>query len=154
MSDLVGIDTQLVDSSRKYDINRVYRIKHQTYGGGAWLYGKASENIGAGDFVHYASATGFATLMDTTESADEPGRIAAADVAITSGSWGWFWHGEGTFEAVVVDAVTAATQLTTTATAGEAGTGGDTISSLQNVDLGVDQTRVTVEATGLMFCGA
>lgn len=154
MSDFAGIDTTRSTTTQEYDINRVYRIKHPTYGGGAWLYGQADEAISAGEWVHYASADGGLTLMDTTESADQPGRVAVADGAIASGSWGWVWHGEGTFEAIVVNAVTAATQLTTTATAGQAGTGGDAITGVQNVDVGVTSTRVTVEATQLMWCGA
>lgn len=154
MSEFAGIDTGLVTTSQKYDINRVYRIKHPTYGGGAWIYGQADEDIDAGEWAHYASADGGLTLMDSTEAADEPGRICVADTDIASGSWGWMWHGEGTFEAIVVNAVAAATQLTTTATAGQAGTGGDDITGVQNIDAGVTSTRVTVEATQLMWAGA
>ena len=154
MSDLAGINTQQVDSSKKWDINKVFRINHPTYGRGAWLYGQADEALVAGEFVHYVSSDGGMSMMDTTESADEPGRIACVDTDIASGSWGWAWHGEGTFEAQVVNGVAAATQLTTTGTAGEAGTGGDTIPGLQNIDAGVTDTRVTVEASILMYAGA
>lgn len=154
MSDFAGIDTTRVDSSKKFDINRVYSIKHPTYGGGSWLYGQADEAISAGQWVHYVSADGGLTLMDSTEAADQPGRIGVADTDIASGSWGWVWHGEGTFEAIVVNAVAAATQLTTTATAGQAGTGGDALTGVQNIDAGVTSTRVTVEATQLIWAGA
>ena len=154
MSDLVGIDVTDTSTTQKYDINRVYRIKHPTFGGGAYLYGQADEGLSAGEWVHYVSSDGGLTLMDTTESADQPGRIGVAAVDIASASWGWVWHGEGTFEAIVVNAVTAATQLTTTTTAGQAGTGGDALTGVQNVDVGVTDTRVTVEATQLIWCGA
>lgn len=154
MSDLAGINTSQVDTVKKYDINSVFRIKHPTYGRGAWLYGQADEAIAAGEWVHYVSADGGMTLMDSTESADEPGRVGVADVAIASSSYGWVWHGEGTFEAIVINGVGAATQLTTTATAGQAGTGGDAITGAQNIDEGVTNTRKTVEATQLMWCGA
>jgi len=154
MSELAGINTEEATLTQKFDINRVYRIKHPTYGGGAWLYGQADEAIAAGEWVHYASADGGLTLLDSTESGDEPGRVGVADTAIASGSWGWVWHGEGTFEAIVANGVSAATQLTTTATEGAVGTGGDAITGVQNIDAGVTSTRVTVEATQLMWCGA
>ena len=154
MSDFAGIDTTEDETTQKFEINRVYRIEHPTYGGGAWLYGQADEAIAAGEWVHYVSADGGLTLMDSTESADQPGRIGVADGAIASGSYGWVWHGEGTMECIVVNAVAAATQLTTTGTAGQAGTGGDAITGVQNVDAGVTSTRVTCEATQLMWAGA
>src|SRR5690606_23575978 len=129
------------DDIQRHDINRVYRFKHPIYGHGAWLYGQADENIDAGEWVHYASADGGLTLMDTTEAADEPGRIAVADADIASGDWGWVWHGEGTFEAILVNGTSAGSQLTTTGTAGQAGTGGDAIAGTQNIDAGGDGTR-------------
>lgn len=149
-----GIDITQVDTIAKYDINKVYDIDHPTYGAGKYLYGQADEALSAGEWVHYVSSDGGCTLMDSTEAADQPGRIGVAAADIASGSFGWIWHGEGTFEAIVVNAVAAATQLTTTATAGQAGTGGDAIAGVQNIDAGVTDTRVTVEATGLMYAGA
>lgn len=154
MNDIVGIDTNEVTTDKKYNVGDVYRIKHPTYGRGAWLYAQADEAISAGEWCHYVNSDGGATLMDSTESADEPDRLGVADVDIASGSYGWLWHGEGTFEAIVVNAVAANTQLTTTATAGQAGTGGDAINGCKNVDAGVTDTRVTVEAAGLLFAGA
>ena len=154
MSDFAGIDTTKTSTTALHDVNKVYRIDHPDYGTGAWLYGQADEAISAGNWVFYTSADGGLTLMDSTESGDEPSRIGVADTDIASGSYGWVWHGEGTFEAIVVDSVAAATQLTTTATAGQAGTGGDAIAGVQNIDLGVTSTRVTVEASVKMYAGA
>lgn len=150
MTEIVGIDTAQVDTSAKYDLGKIYRIDHHTYGRGAWVYGQADEAIAAGEFVFVNEVDGGLTLLDTTESASTPQLVGAADVAIASGSYGWVWVGEGTFEAEVDDSVTAGTILTTIATAGEVGTGGDAIAGLTNVDAGVDGTRVTVQATGIM----
>jgi len=150
MQDLAGIDTQRVDTSAKYDLAQIVRFKHGTYGRGAWCYGQADEAIAAGEFVFVNETDGGLTLLDTTESASTPQLVGAADAAIASGSYGWVWVGEGTFEAEVDDSVAAGTLLTTIATAGEVGTGGDAIAGLTNVDAGVNGTRVTVQATGIM----
>jgi hypothetical protein len=150
MTDIVGVDTTQVDTTAKFDLAKIVRLDHATYGRGAWVYGQADEAIAAGEFVFVAEDDGGLTLLDTTESGTEPQLVGAADAAIASGSYGWVWVGEGTFEAEVDDSVTAGSALTTIATAGEAGTGGDTIAGLTNVDAGVDGTRVTVEATGIM----
>jgi len=84
MSDLAGIDVTQVDDSAKYDINRVYRIKHPTYGGGAWLYGQADAAIDAGEWVQYVSADGGMALLTSTIADDDPVRVGVADVDIAS----------------------------------------------------------------------
>lgn len=150
MTDLVGVDTTLVETTPRYQVGQIFRINHGTYGRGAWAYGQADEAIAAGEFVFVNEVDGGLTLLDTTESASTPQLVGAADAAIASGSYGWVWVGEGTFEAEVDNAVAAGTALTTIATAGEVGTGGDAIAGLTNVDAGVDGTRVTVQATGIM----
>lgn len=150
MSDLAGVDTSETHTTPKYTVGQIYRLDHSTYGRGAWVYGQADEAIAAGEFVFVNEADGGLTLLDTTESASTPQLVGAADAAIAASSYGWVWVGEGTFEAEVDDAVAAGTILTTIATAGEVGTGGDTIAGLTNVDAGVNGTRVTVQATGIM----
>lgn len=155
MSDLAGIDTQQVETNLK-DLacapnpGSIIRMDHPTYGRGAWTVGQADEAIAAGEFVFVNEVDGGLTLLDTTESASTPQLVGVADAAIASGSYGWVWVGEGTCEAEVDDSVAAGTALTTIATAGEVGTGGDAIAGLTNVDAGVDGTRVTVQATGIM----
>ena len=67
---------------------------------------------------------------------------------MTDNYYGWFWCGYGEFEVVVVNGVTALSPLTTTATAGEVGTGGTLIDGFINVDAGVTSTRVTCIAFG------
>lgn len=148
--DLVGIDTLQVDTTPKYDLAQIVRLNHATYGRGAWAYGQADEAIDAGEWVFVTEADGGLTLIDTTESASQPQLIGVADTDIASGSYGWVWVGEGQMEAIVVNAVAAGTLLTTTATGGQAGSGGDAINSVTNEDAGVTSTRVTVRATGIM----
>lgn len=133
---------------------QIVRFQHPTYGWGAWTVGQADEAIAAGEFVFVTESDGGLTLLDTTEAGSSPKLVGAADAAIASGSYGWVWVGEGTFEAEVDNAVAANTQLTTIATAGEVGTGGDVINGLRNVDEGVDGTRVTVECPIIMYAGA
>lgn len=146
MTDLVGVDTQLVETTPRYPVGEIFRLNHHSYGRGAWVYGQADEAIDAGEFVFVTENDGGLTLMDTTESGATAKIVGAADADIASGSYGWVWVGEGEFEAIVVNAVSAGSNLTTTATAGQAGTGGDVIQGLTNRDAGVTSTRVTVEA--------
>lgn len=159
MTDLIGIDTQQVETELQKmvggrDLGEIFRINHPTYGPGAWVLGQADENIAAGEFVFVTETDGGLTLMDSTEAGSSPKLVGVADVAIASGSYGFVWVGEGEFEAEVDNGVSANTQLTTTGTAGEAGTGGDVINGLRNVDAGVDGTRVTVECPIIMYAGA
>lgn len=156
MTDLVGVDTSVTSTDPQYGqlLGQIVRLNHATYGRGAWSYVQADEAVAAGEFVFVTEADGGATLLDTTEAGSSPKLIGAADVAIAASSYGWVWVGEGTFEAEVDDGVSADTQLTTIATAGEVGTGGDTINGLRNVDAGSDGTRVTVECPIIMYGGA
>jgi len=154
MSDLAGIDTTKVSTSAEYSIKRMYSLNHPIYGGGFWMYGQADEALTAGQFVFYTMSDGGLTLMDTTEAGATPKFIGVTDAVIASASYGWVWVGQGEYEAIVVNAVSANTQLTTTGTAGSAGTGGDTIAGLRNIDAGVTDTRVTVTCPIVMYAGA
>lgn len=154
MSELVGIDTTKVSTNLQVmpsaGLGQIFRLKHATYGKGAWTLIKASESLPkAGQWVHIAEVTGAATLMDTTESAAVAGLVGVIDAIIASGSYGYAWVGEGTMEAILGNGVSAGVSLTTTGTAGEAGTGGDAIEGASSVDAGVTDTRVTVTATGI-----
>lgn len=150
MSDLTGIDTTHTSTTAEYDVADIVRFKHATYGRGAWVYGQADEAITAGQAVFVTESDGGLTLADTTESGSTAKLVGIADTAIASGSYGWVWVGEGTFEAIVTNAVAAGTNLTTTGTGGTVGTGGDAINGLISVDAGVTSTRVTVEADGIL----
>lgn len=154
MSDFAGIDTTETSTTQKYDINRIYRIKHPTYGGGAWEYGQADEAISAGQAVFIADSDGGLTLADTTEAGSTKKDVGIADADIASGSWGWLFRGEGSFEAILTNALAAGTNLTTTATGGTLGSGGDTVGDASSVDAGVTSTRVTIQVAGLLAAGS
>ncbi len=154
MSDFAGIDTTKVDSSQKYEINRIYRIEHPVHGFGAYEYGQADEAIDAGESVFYAEADGGMTLADTTEAGSTSKPVGVADADIASGSWGWVFRGEGLFEAILSNSLSAGTNLTTTGTGGTLGSGGDAINGASSVDAGVTDTRVTIRANVLMYAGA
>lgn len=89
---------------------------------------------------------GQAIAMNTTDSGSLGQDIGVACAALADNEYGWFWRGPGTWEALVTDSVAANTQLTTTASDGIAGTGGDTIQGLRNLELGVTATLVDVFA--------
>lgn len=122
---------------------------------GVFKYAQASETIAAGSWV-FVSESNILTLADTTESGTEqlPVCVAAANMNTTTGKYGWVWCGAGVFEAIVTNAVAADSALTTTATGGTAGTGGDAITGCINIDAGVTATRVTVRCATLALTNA
>lgn len=116
---------------------------------GVYQYIKGEGTILAGQFL-LVDENGDATGLTTTNSGALPQAVGVAVCDLTDEYYGYVWRGCGSFEAIVTNAVAAGTQLTTTASAGVAGTGGDTIQGLRNVDAGVTDTRVTVFAATLM----
>lgn len=111
---------------------------------GVFVYGKATETILAGQWV-FLNERNELTLMDTTESGTEQMRVCVETAnANTTTPYVWVWCGVGSFEAIVTNGVAADSSLTTTGSAGVAGTGGDAITGCINIDAGVTDTRVTV----------
>lgn len=117
--------------------------------GRLWVYGQANGAQTAGEVAQF-SRDGLwdATPMTTTTQNSQLWNLGVPDIAMTDNYYGWFFCGFGEFEIVVVNAVTALSPLTTTATAGEVGTGGTLIDGLINIDAGVTSTRVTCLAFG------
>ncbi len=115
---------------------------------GIYQYVKCEGGATAGDFM-LIDENGDATELTTTNSGSLPQAVGVAVASLTDEYHGFVWRGVGTYEAFVANGVTAG-QLTTTATAGVAGTGGDTIIGARNVDTGVTSTRVTIFAATLM----
>lgn len=112
---------------------------------GFYLYGQATETITAGAWVIVNHNSAF-SLMDTTEAGATSKRICVATSAMSNDSrFGWAWCGGGVFEAFVASGISAGDALTTVATAGVAGTGGDSLVGCTAVEAGVgDTTRVKV----------
>lgn len=116
--------------------------------GGTFQFAQLDEAAGlAVGYFAILQSTGQAQAMNTTDSAASPKQIGVACATLTDNQYGWFWRGPGSWEAIVVNAVSADSSLTTTATDGVAGTGGDVIQGLKNVDAGVTSTLVTVNAS-------
>jgi hypothetical protein len=112
---------------------------------GFYVYGQATETITAGAWVIVNHNAAF-SLADTTEAGSTSKRICVATGAMSNTSrFGWAWCGGGVFEAFVASGISAGDALTTTATAGVAGTGGDSLVGCTAVEAGVnDTTRVKV----------
>lgn len=142
----VGVDLTEVSTSAKFEPGTMHWASD-----GAYEYAQLDEAAGvvAGGYVIIGPSSQ-AIAMNTTDSGSLGQKIGVAVAAIADNQYGWFWRGHGEFEAIVVNAVSANSQLTTTATDGQAGTGGDTIQGLRNIDAGVTNTRVTVFAASLM----
>ena len=113
---------------------------------GIFVYAKATETIGDGQWV-FLSSDNTLTLADIMEGATtgKPQRVcvAAAD-ATTSSPYLWVWCGGGTFNALVTNAVAAGVYLTTTLVPGTAGTTGQAIGECVTVQAGVTDTRTWV----------
>lgn len=116
---------------------------------GFFQYARAEGAVTAGRFA-YIDNLHDARVLNTTNSAASPKAVGVAVATLADEECGWFWRGCGTAEALVANGVSADTLLTTTATDGEAGTGGDAIIGLVNVDAGVTSTLVGVFAVTLM----
>jgi len=122
---------------------------HYPANDGMYQLVKAAGTIAAGGFCTIDELGNATAATDTTSGATAKG-VGIAPVAVTVNQYFFAWRGLGQFEALVTNAVAADTNLTTTAVAGIAGTGGDTIIGLRSIDLGVTATRVTVYAATIM----
>jgi hypothetical protein len=100
---------------------------------GVYVFAQAGEAIAKGDLCHITYA-GQATMLDSTASGSTRKRCGIAQVALANDEYGWFWRGEGTTEARLADSIAAGAALTTTATDGVLGAGGDAVASLLAVD--------------------
>ncbi len=115
---------------------------------GVYQYGRCEGGLLAGQFA-LVDELGDLTALTTTNSGSLPQAVGVACADLTDEYYGWVWRGCGVFEAIVTNGA-AAGALTTTATPGVAGTGGDTIIGARNVDAGVTNTRVTIFAATIM----
>lgn len=145
---MAGVDLSLTPTTPLAEMGIPYPGKQ-----GFFEYAKANGVVTAGNFVVIDDVND-ATEMTTTLTGAAPKKIGCAVATAADNDYMWIWRGGGTFECIVANAVAADTQLTTTATAGDAGTGGDAIAGCRTVDLGVTDTRVTVQCGGLAYAGS
>jgi hypothetical protein len=116
---------------------------------GPVVWAKAGGTITEGQVakLEFISSIWAAVALDTTESASEQTFVGIASKAVTSGSYGWFFRGPfDNVQVLVATTINADVTLTTTATAGTAGSGGDTILGLT--------TNASSGSGGLTYCRA
>lgn len=128
----VRIDFTQVDTTAKYDIKGLPIVTNR----GTVVYAKiGTGGCAAGDYLALTQATPNAVLTatkeDTTSSGSTPRSGAVAIAAVAANSFGWVITGD--FKSVpvnVANSVAAGAALTTTATGGQLGAGGDTVIGL------------------------
>jgi len=116
---------------------------------GKFVWAKAGATIAEGQVCKLALSSGVltATLLDTTISGTEQIVVGLAHKGIASGSFGWFARGPfQEYQALLVTSIAANSILTTTATAGSAGTGGDVLFGLTS--------NASSGTGGLTYCRA
>lgn len=144
-SQLYGFDPAVQTSTPLFAVGTY----HKDELGREWRYGQANGAQTAGEVSQFTrDGTWDATPMTTTTQDSKLWDLGVPDIDMTDNYYGWFFIGKGDFEIVVANGVTALSPLTTTATAGEVGTGGTLIDGLINIDAGVTSTRVTCKAFG------
>jgi len=100
---------------------------------GYYVYGQADGAVAAGGLVRILES-GQVDEITTAESAATAKTLGIAQAALADNQYGWFWRGVGQTEALLANGVTADVSLTTTATAGVLGTGGDAVTTLRAID--------------------
>ena len=114
---------------------------------GRYIYGQANGAVTEGHICKYIEGVFDFDSCTTAESGavNTPLGVNVTSGGLTDNYWGWFWRGQGVEEVYVQDIATD-TQVTTTTSAGEGGTGGDVISDLF--------TNENNSAAGLTACRA
>lgn len=105
---------------------------------GVWVYGQAQGALDQYEAVKVDN-DGQLIPLTSTVSGTEPTAVGFPQVAAADDEYVWVWVGEGGGDGegiygLVDDSITAGAAMTTTATAGVIGAGGDTISGLTTVD--------------------
>jgi hypothetical protein len=146
-----------VDLTANYD-SAEYTLGALHFGSdGVYQYVQAdASGVALGEFC-FLSEAHVADEVDTTNSGATAKAIGCANqVALAASKFGWVFRGCGTFEGKIATGVAADANLTTTATAGVLGAGGDTVIGLRAIDAnasGVDAI-VTLQAVTLMATNA
>lgn len=141
---IVGVDFSATSTTDRYVNGRGLYTDL-----GRLVWAKAGEAISEGQVCKLAlsSSVVTATLLDSTISGTEQIIVGIAHKTIASGSYGWFYRGPfANVQVLLVTTIAADTTLTTTATAGSAGTGGDTILGLTS--------NASSGSGGLTYCRA
>lgn len=127
-----GVKVSQVDTTQKFGLGDFTVLDS-----GFYRYAQADGAIDAGAacrIVQESETDCQAKEIDTTLSGSIPTAVGIAQAALADNYYGWFWRGCGYTEALVATGVAANAALTTTATAGELGAGGDAIATMRCVD--------------------
>jgi len=131
--------------------------KHIDQLGRVWIYGQANGAFDAGDVGQMSEDGTYDFTPMTTSTLNSIARqLGVPDIALTDNQYAWFFIGGiGTvdFEIICANGLSANSILTSTATAGELGSGGTPIDGARNIDAGVTNTRVTVKVFGNLTAG-
>lgn len=92
---------------------------------GDYRYAKAGAALAAGDLCVFSTDGAWTATKYATAANVVP--LGVPQVAIPSGSYGWFFVGGGQFNVNTAAGVASGAKLTATATPGQAGAGGATI---------------------------
>ena len=144
----MGVDLTRTSTTAEYELGALH------YGNdGLYQYVKAdASGVALGEFC-FLSQAHIADEVDTTNSGATAKAIGCANqVALGVSEYGWVFRGCGTFEGKIATGVSADTNLTTTATAGVLGTGGDTVIGLRAIDANAtgSDAIVTLQAVTIM----
>lgn len=140
----IGIDFEKTSTTDSWGHGRMFETDL-----GRVVWAKAGEAIAEGEVCKLVRSSSIltATKLDTTISGTEQIMVGVAHKAIASGSYGWFFRGPFQHvQVLLLTTIAADTVLTTTATAGSAGTGGDTILGLTS--------NASSGSGGLTYCRA
>lgn len=128
---------------------------HVGIDGEIWEYAKNEGGASAGHAC-IIDNNHDATKVTTTLAGSVGQKIGIPNIDMTDEYYGWYWRGNGDFEAILANGFTAGNQLFTSATGGVLGANGGSdcgIDGLRAIDAGVTDTRVTVHAACLMTVG-
>lgn len=110
-----------------------YKLGHQIMcDSGLYVYGQANGAVAEGYLCKYVEGVWDFDTITSTESGSTqtPLGISVASGALADNQFGWFWRGLGQEFGFVTGAIATDTQLTTTASAGILGAGGDPVHNL------------------------
>lgn len=115
---------------------------------GVYEYYQANGAVSEGAVCIVTLDDGQAVEADTSGSGSTPKTIGVACEALADNEYGWFWRGKGYENVLLAASVADDAAITTTATAGEGGTGGDLIFSLVSTAANGGSVALTACAAG------
>lgn len=128
------IDASLEVAYTSESLNFTFVVGNDVPGNnGIYRFGQAAGAIDLGA-VCSIDETGQVAELDTTGSGSTPKTVGVALAALADNEWGWFWRGCGQCDVLLATSINDDTAITTTATAGVGGTGGDAITGLVSTE--------------------